>query len=720
MADNSSNNPGGRRNWRDRIGVKKGIPRLSDEFARKRDPALDAGRKPPVTQAKPAQPAATAHRERPAPAPAPTAAAPRAPIKPVAKPAPMAPRRAVEHPAPAAPRPHAPTRPQAPASQPSGSKPDAFGERLRAQRAAAEELANRRAAETRQRLTSMAGQPASDGPRFSFSPSEIEAAEREKRRVENQHTQEASEPKAEAAPQAQPAPPPRPARRPPLSGISGAPRPYQPSDTYRKSYGYQEYDRPASSVQPPADDFDRPPAPPPQRPAYVPPAERPGYRSPHSRELEQIGAGDDELFDDNRSGLQTRPRRASQEDYSAAYRDYDDAFEMEEPTRKSGVWIFLLLLIIVLAAAGAGSYWYVQNSIKNGVKTGGKVPTLTAPQEPAKVTPRVDPQPGTSGPVKRKKIYDRILGDQTLEPERIVPTEEKPALPPVVTPVQPSSPETVPGVQPLPLPLPPPPTLPGQQGAAPSTGNKVARTQIGSPPGQVISQTSAPPATQVLTTTNQNTGGSQAPLPLPGVETPAISTSTAAPVAQVPLPKAKPRSVIASAQRAAERKRLAALSRSSSAQQPTVPVAPIARAPITGSGPVQLAPGRAVQGGNNFSAVRPIQPPVAPLPRTVSPPVASLPAAPRATTPQASGQNYVIQFASFRNRDQAVAESRRLLSRHGRLLSGLREQIVERDLGDAGKFYILRMGSIPSRARAAQLCNSLIASGEKDCLARKQ
>ena len=753
MADNSSNNSSGPRNWRDRVGVKSGMPKLADEF--KSEPASTSGptqgqRREPAGQ----KPSASSPASRPSPRPA----APRPAPRPVSRPAPMAPRRpAAPAPTPAAAKPSTPAPQPTAATDAAAERSKAFAERLRAQREAAEALAKKRAEETRNRLAGVAS--TTGGPRFSFAEEELKEATVEQQPPAPAPAKPAVKPVAPPPPPAAPAraapPPPRPPFRPQHTGTpASAPPAYQPSDAYRQTHGYREYDErpaPPSPAPPPTADapavHDRYAEPPsPDRQGYTPPS-RGGYQAPRSRDPYYADDAADDLFEDQPPASRQPPRRAAADDYSAAYRDYDEAFDYdEEPRGRSGIWIFVVLMLIVVAAIAAGAYWFINNGTKIGssATSNGKVPTVTAPQQPVKVAPKPAETPAPGTPVRRKKIYDRILGNETLEPEKLVPSEETPQTPPppVVPEAAPSGDAPL-GVQPLPLPLPPPPTIPGVQGGiqgdAPgvSTGKTSRVSGLTSRAGKTGQTVIAPTAAQQKTTALQS-GGSQAPLALPPVEAqPAqpvqgdgtqTQTVTAAPTvtapppvtATPPIPRRKPAGIIARARQVAEQRRLAALARSAAPAPPAVPTVPVARQPLAGTGPVQLTPGT---GGQNFNA--PATPAVPHQPNTN---VASLPQPQRTVTPApatpsqpaATGNGYVLQMSTFRDRNAASAEYRRLISRHASLLRGLSPEIREGDLGVSGKFYKLRLGSVASRGQAARLCNALIAAGEKDCLVRNR
>lgn len=721
MADNSGNNPSGTKGWRQRVGIKGSMPKISDEFRSSPPP-------PP--------------RAEPSPVPPRTpAGASSGQQRAVSSPAPMAPRRPVK-PAPSAPpRPHnaAPTATDIPAARPgNGPATNAFGERLRAQREAAELLAKKRAEETRDRL---AGNTPADkeGPKFTFADSEL----KDNGQDTSAHASAAAPPPPPAQPRAdaQTAPP-RSTFRPQHSGI--APQPYQPSEAYRQSHDFgapnsapEGVERQVPPPMPPRAPVENRYAPPesPQQGGYTPPqggAYDGAYARSDSAYRPPVG---DERFEDRRPP-QPAPRapldRADANDYSAAYRDYDEAFDYEdEPSGRGGLWIFVLLMLLVVAAIAAGAYWFINYGSTIGSPTSGKtgVPTITAPEDPVKVTPKPADTTTPSSPVKRKKIYDRILGDQTLEPEKLVPTEEKPkTAAPAVAPVPKVEPPV--GVEPLPLPLPPPPTVPGTQGSVSPTRAKVAAAPPGQGNSTTLGQTTVSPTSGGTTTAAEKKGGQVLPLPLPKVETvptvqpnttstsltpatpatpapatvPTNTQTAAAPVP--PLPRSKPTSVIARAKQVAEQQRLASLTRA------VTPTPSVPTAPLTGSGPRQITPGTG--GASNFNTAQ-----RAPTPPTN---IASLPQ-PTPTTPQpqtgATG-GYVLQMSSFRDRNGAATEYRRLLSKHPTVLRGLNPQIQEANLGASGKAYKLRLGSIASRAQAEKMCYALIAAGEKDCLVRNR
>jgi cell division protein FtsN len=88
-----------------------------------------------------------------------------------------------------------------------------------------------------------------------------------------------------------------------------------------------------------------------------------------------------------------------------------------------------------------------------------------------------------------------------------------------------------------------------------------------------------------------------------------------------------------------------------------------------------------------------------------------------ATAP--SGAGYFIQLGTFRTQAEARKESQRVLSQHGSTVAGLQSSVVPATIA-GGTRYGVRVGPLTSREQANQVCNSLFAAGERDCLVRAQ
>jgi cell division septation protein DedD len=245
MENNSTGN-GDKRSWRDRLGIgTKELPRIAEEF-KAPAPAV----KPAVVSASPLIPPAPAKTTASPPPPGATKPAPK--ISAVVKPAPMAPRAAAK-----------------PAKvEPKLAPPEGFSDRLKAQREAAEKLAEQRVKAARQRAEDAAAQRvkatepvvlpeikfnrdpvvATDAPRpkFSFAESEVPNDPAPKR-AQSQVTASVSPPKPMPAGGAMP--PPRPAlgiERPPLP-----PRPATSVPPIPQSNGSAPFDQVSNYSPPP-------------------------------------------------------------------------------------------------------------------------------------------------------------------------------------------------------------------------------------------------------------------------------------------------------------------------------------------------------------------------------------------------------------------------------------------------------------------------------------
>jgi cell division septation protein DedD len=541
--ETNSPNGSGKSTWRERLGIGgKDLPKIAGEFSAKPGEAKAAPR--PAT-ARPSQP--------------------------VTRPAPMAPR-----PAPGARSAAASGRP---AIAPQTTS-DSLAERLRAQRAAAEKLAEQRVATARERGGSINGagrhaaEPkAQERPKFSF------AEERE-----------ASPPSAAPAPAAAPPPnpstaaaPPPPSRElpspprvspspivPPRPALGGEPprldpmrKPgfshYQPQFT--QPGGYRPLDPPGYQYQP------RPPMrpyTPPSSPyggvagdprlAQPQPQPRGGYRRPVEEDDDafdeaprrQRGVNrartlvpeDDleEVFEDEAPPPKSR-RRASAQDYGRAYREYEDEFGDTERRRSRGPFMVLTALVLLAGLIGGG-IWYYNNYFKAKPATTAKgedAPLVVAPSDPAKVDPPADTT--TTGeapaPAKAKQFYDRIVGEQTIDGGQLVPTEEPPVAP---APGQSGSAE--------PLPAPAPAAATGEPAASdpvPAPGDQGTEAlPLPLPPPGDTQGALAPPtggssvadASEKVIPTAAPTG-EDATAPVPGEPAPIPAAPSATPPGQV-------------------------------------------------------------------------------------------------------------------------------------------------------------------------------------------
>ena len=520
--DQDTSNTSGKTSWRERLGIApagtKDLPKLSDEFQAQ----------------KPAKPA-------------PKLAAVKEP-KPVTKPAPMAPRNVNS----------AGLRPVQPAPKPVMPN-QSLAERLRAEREAAEKLAKQRIAQARGKADGAPAEPsakpqvngqANGKPKFSFADDELQQAKREVqtgRDFPGLSSQRAAQPQ-------QPSPliPPRPMlggapSMPPLPNRVSSFQPRPGGSPQGQIGGYRPLDPPSVlAKQQPPQQRDAHAMPQPRRPAPLPQDEQfddgfedaPPRRQParaldsHRRRPPQPYEGNgyyddsrhrpapargrqpaydgdmDEVFEDDPRPQQQQPRRkASAQEYNQVYREYEG---FDEPRRsRSGPWLLLSILLVGILLSGGILYYYMNFMNKPGGSSAqGEVPVIAAPEQPAKSEPLAPDGTDLSAKgsaqqpaeTRRKQIYDRILGDEEVSGNQMMPTEEQPKL---IEPLG-GQPSNQPGQgtsqdgDTLPLPLPPP----GDQGAIGTNSNQQiaalseqAAKQIPEPTsgGSSISGNSVPP-----------------------------------------------------------------------------------------------------------------------------------------------------------------------------------------------------------------------------------
>jgi hypothetical protein len=792
--DQNSSNGSGKTNWREKLGIGTGakeLPKISDEF-------------------KPAGPAANPARPQ------------RVEPKIVAKPAPRAPH--VVKPAPMAPRPAQAAAPSLPA-KPAEAKPESLAERLKSQRQAAERLAEQRISTVRDSVKESKtppapakppeaakpktlSEPASEAPKFSFAEEELASAKADASPETGRRYVPTFPPSsAQPAPVLPPLVPPRPAlggdkpvlpttKQDPV-GYAGAPgggyrpldppayqpqRPISPAAPPRPAYGESGGgDVRQPSVPARRDAFDNGRRPPMPRigneagEAALPIGGQRGGRPLPQRPRRPASYDDDlgEVFEDEEAAPPPR-RRARAQDYSQAYREYEDNYE-EDDRRSAGPWLLLLALLVLALLAFGGIWYYSKFMTPQGVQqTGDAVPVVPKPKELDKVTQpdtsaaAISPEPPAPA-VKKKLIYDRILGDQTIEGGTMVPTEEAPKpIPPdasqarqavpsaaspesqslqpapgtAVEPPQPDAPANTQVIdpsnsgadqtEPLPLPVPPTPGSSPTEGSltpVPAQRTAVAMTQPTVSPAAATSQ-DAPPLEDATAST---AGADDAPAvePQPSAAQQQPSTEQI----EEPSAPAKPKARTVEAP-AKQKKKVKPTAQKEKAQNPVVLVPP------SSSGSEQAVAVQQVQSETssgsffgdgkgesralgkqddriltsiarkNFSSKQ-ANPSLA-----ADTQVASVePAEPQAA--KSSGNGYVAQLASFRSEAEALSEFDRLKGKHGGILGGKSARISKGTVGGTTR-YRLGVGPIVSRDEASKLCNSLIASGERDCIVKQQ
>ena len=804
MDQNSTNGAGSdKRNWRERLGIgTRDMPKISDEF-----------------KAQAAEPATVR-------------LAPRA-TRPVTKPAPMAPRIAVSKPVTTAPASSEPRR--APEVQNGG----ALAERLKAQRAAAEKLAEQRVQAARQRAESRdAAEPAlsipprvqpADNmpkvtstailpkpaaavrPKFSFADDDSAAPRQEHGRTLDRSINGPQRPTPGGASMA-PLSPPRPAlggERSQALLLRPTASPYRAdgSSAFRPVDPATGYTPPSTRQVPPGGQ-----RPYPQEPGALPyganrvPARQGGYepygRGPGTTRFEDDpqaggGRGDprlarslaargglrapepdvDDVFEDE--APQPPRRRASASDYQSAYREAEEGYE-EEHRRSSGPLLVLLALLAVAVAGGV--VWYYNAKMKTVATTAATdtVPVIAAPEQPAKTAAETSAAGAAdTAAVNKKQIYDRIVGDQEVTGDTVVPTEVTPIQPEAV---QPDQSETTGTVQPgaadqgqgteeaLPLPLPPAPGQ-GIQGKLDQGNDSQVVAAAAQPPveevkGQPVSQDSQS-IVSLLPSTETDQGAAdttQASPPLmkqPAAATTgtattettpstasddsaaAESTATAEPEIQTPPPPKKQK-------KTATAKKPDADTSASLGAEPVVLVPPgeaaspaqetavVVDDPASTTAQAQPAKRKKTlfdlfKGSDNGAAATTqtagtsnetvIIEPVPEQQNSADAKVAALPET--TTTPQiakptvAAGTGYLVQLSSFRTQAEAQAEYGVLSGKYPSIIGAMTANIKQSTVG-GGTRYQLGLGPTATRDQAAKVCSALLAAGERDCLVRKQ
>jgi cell division protein FtsN len=501
---------------------------------------------------------------------------------------------------------------------------------------------------------------------------------------------------------------------------------------------------------------------------------RTDYRTAHSRELGYEEDEPDDLFEEDQNYQAQPARRASPEAYAQAYREYDPAaYDQQERRRRTGPFLLIAALAAVGVIAGALIYFYQQSSTDARAPSGAELPVVAEPSEPVKTAP--DPatadtaapeeeqqsrasSPETQVPSQKKQIYDRILGETTLEEqEQVVPSEEQP--------VTPEGPVQGLDTDPLPLPMPPPPggspedqsgslSTPTQTQSATETQSTAANKSAAANVSQQASPAAASLETQPETATTDQA------LPPPDNVAPAGESTTPAPEPQPMVVEKKTESKLASVEKPASSGEVVG---SGPIQIAQLPASDAPTASITSPDPQALpdpvvkrrltgrASERTVGAGNrNFNRAKSesiaeldaspittqsIAPSTGELQTSVEPPSqapapavqpekqqqAALPSSPQTQSPQAApsaGPGFYVQLASYKSEAEALVDYGRLSQRHASLVSGLAPDIQRSDLGSGNTFYRLSLGKLPSKQAAKDLCTSLLAAGERDCLVK--
>jgi cell division septation protein DedD len=752
--DNTKPGPGDiKGSWRDRLGISRELPKISDEFK---------------------QPQAQPSSDRLEPPPGKTAS-PR-PGMPVAKPAPMAPR----------------------------PNTNELGERLRKQREAAERMAEQRVAEAKNRALEEQRPAPSPGPgtgapprpRFSFADNDQRQATHEPpaprdpgRRQWNQTTGAAgaarpvftadrhstADPRsrgpAPAPRQTSSAPPSyaRPQATPPQRVSPPNPQGYAPPGASERQWqarpqrqgpppGYDPYRRDmAGEPYAGGDPYRRSQSAPEQARRYN------DYRNAHPRDLDYVEEGPDDLFEEDQNYSPQPRRRATSQEYAQAYRDYEGGHEEQEQRRRTGPFLLVGALILAGLVASGLVYYYKSGTDAAKTATEGNVPVVAEPTEPVKTQPETSaaaedesvpsteqqssmaPATERPSPGAKKQIYDRILGETTLEEqEQVVPSEEEP--------VEPEGNAQGFDSDPLPLPLPPSPggSSDDQSGSLDAPSGPQTTAAVSKSAAENSSQQASPAAASLPDQSSTTTEPAQRPAqtadaaqpieqtvepaaPAPPVtaeqkidselaftEQPSIAGAAAAgpvQIAQLPglsgastvAPQALPD--IAEGSTAGKRKafgratdKVILNSNRNFNKARSVEVAQIEPQPLTTQSTTEAAPPSAAQ--------------PQPAPQQQAALIAPKPQASQTAIPQRPLSGFVIQLASYKTEADALAGYDMLRQQHASIVGSLTPNIEKTDVGAGGTFYRLHLGSFPSRQAAKSVCSNLLAAGERDCIVK--
>ncbi len=466
-----------KRSWRERLGIgTKDMPKIAEDFkapSSAKEPelmAVDNGsvkaapKVQPVTRPAPMAPRAPSRPASGSPLGVSVSATPRSALPPLA----ATPARPVVAPTPA----HV-----APPTQ-VGLTPDALANRLKAQREAAEKLAEQRIQIARQRAEAAAKaeqgarSPVPNGrqplpplpvsapgakPKFSFAEDESKIAANRPAQIEptlsrpgnNRSTGIVPQSPVTMAPPRQPLGTERIVTRPQVPPAFTPPPPpdlgYQPGYAGTPGYSHlpsqQAYNAPYRPVDPVTGyggpmPGSRPSTMPPRQQSssfgdevddkgYSPIPPRPQRAAPMPpRQPTSYGDPDDIFEHPVRS-----PRRPTAGEYRQAYQEAEMGYDEEQP-RSNSRWLLILIPLAALAAAGLG-IWFWQSNLRSmqvatppATTEPAKVeaPVVAAPAEPVKV----DPEPAaeavapaqTAAPAvaapTKKQIYDRIVGDNEV------------------------------------------------------------------------------------------------------------------------------------------------------------------------------------------------------------------------------------------------------------------------------------------------------------------
>ncbi|HEY4996153.1 MAG TPA: SPOR domain-containing protein [Aestuariivirga sp.] len=403
----------------------------------------------------------------------------------------------------------------------------------------------------------------------------------------------------------------------------------------------------------------------------------------------------DDVFE-HAGPAQRGQRRATANDYRQAYQDeLSDGYDQDRP-RALG-WVLTAVILALLVAFGG--WYYLQFNKGSKLAAGQNPPAIEAPTTSPKVA--ADPAAGTApaDQAGKKLIYDRIEGDHEVPGGPLKSSEQAPDLQGGA--MAPPAASNNGGA--VPLPLPPPPAPNGQQGAIGADG-KADVAMITPAAEQSSAANSSPPAPPTTPTTTPTNAASLGDLPMPsGTDAPpaaAVADTAATPAEAVDPVPPEPKVVV-------KKPAMPKVAKAQSAEPlllvpPTKPVASMARstAPKATQQAALTLPASTDNGGGLYGDA-PAAAPANPVRQAVA--------------SAAADGRFQVQLASFASQAEANAEYQRLAAKHGAIITRYAPIIEPAQVAGTTR-YRLNLGPMATNDVAQNVCSTLIAAGERDCL----
>ncbi len=417
----------------------------------------------------------------------------------------------------------------------------------------------------------------------------------------------------------------------------------------------------------------------------------------------------------------------------------NDSFSEYEPPRKKAP-VLVIGSLLILAFLGGGLVFAYKQGVREGNRSAP--PVITADKTPVKITP--EKRGGINIPNQDKRVYDRLDKNTVKVTERLMPAPEEvmdlPKEPQTPAPAQKGGS----GVDMANPDVPYAPEMPDSPETPPVASGLIRNkiVELVPPVQNPPRSTTLLPSREVDILTITPDGVFKTPPPA------AIPAENPVEIAKISPPPAiaAPPVTIGKIPELEDGKTLT--ERLIEAEKDlTKPVKkPVAEKTVKNESRLSPAPAPEVIAKDTGASIRvaglpPVSKPkpLRPAPRAKPRPAAL--AAPEKLVPIAkpaftkpkpvvkkpvvkdarvNSGSYVVQIASHRKQVDALAEFAGLQRRHPKLVGNYKPSIQRANLGDRGIYYRLRIGSMPSRADAAQFCEQFKALGGNGCLIRRK